>query len=149
MYGEPIQKAQEAALAFVEVMNGASYISTFPNDLSVIKYGIHSVKYASNGRGNFGHLFDLIFETMNCGLLIVLTDEVWNYPNLAIQKAHHLWDKIYIVGIGFGNADESFLKSISSIEDISRMTDLENFSQTFLNVGRVISSSSDFMAVGQ
>jgi hypothetical protein len=49
--------------------------------------------------------------------IIVLTDGVWSYQQVAIDQAkacHH--SEIEVIAIGFGGADEAFLRAIATTE---------------------------------
>ncbi|HEM5286880.1 TPA: VWA domain-containing protein, partial [Streptococcus suis] len=100
-----------------------------------------------DGGGNLGHPFELASELMEEGLLIVLADGIWKHQHNAIEAANRIKYRIDIVGIGFGSADEEFLREISSIEGIGGMTDLENLSKSFSNVAQVISEGSPSLGI--
>lgn len=74
-------------------------------------------------------------------LALILTDGVWDDSEEAVQCAHSVWKQgINTIGIGIGGADEDFLKQISSIQDLSELTDASHLVESFSKIARVISS---------
>ncbi|HEL9630746.1 TPA: Hsp70 family protein, partial [Streptococcus suis] len=161
MAGAPMRAAQEAALQFIDQMGSnvyiglisvadtASCICPLTRDRERLSRALERLITCSlpDGCGNSGHPFELASELMEKGLLIVLADGIWDYQHNAIEAANRIKYKIDIVGIGFGSADEEFLREISSIEGIGGMTDLENLSKSFSNVAQVISEGSPSLGI--
>lgn len=74
-------------------------------------------------------------------LALILTDGIWEDSEEAVQCAHSVWEHgINTIGIGIGGADEDFLKQISSIQDLSELTDASHLVESFSKIARVISS---------
>lgn len=157
MAGEPMRKAVEAAVTFFDVIagqaeiavisvaNSATCVCPLTKDRGEFEDGLSKLFNYPDGGGNSGHPFHLAQRVMDRGLLIVLADGVWSYQDMAIGAAHRAQETIDIVGIGFGSADEQFLRAISNLEGIGGMTDLANLSQTFSNVAQVIASQPQSM----
>lgn len=155
MRGLPMTKAKEASRAFVEqlsegvemavmsVADLAVYSSDFSTDKQVMLQGIDQVDAMETGLANRGNPFDLADRTMANGLIIVMADGVWSNQNEVIELAKKIHQKCDVVGIGFGSADDTFLKAISNLKGVGGMTDLEHLSQSLTNIAQVIASGSD------
>ena len=50
------------------------------------------------------------------------------------------------IALGFGEANESFLKQISSLKDLAALTDLSHLSESFSKIARVINTGSGLTA---
>ncbi|HEL1838514.1 TPA: Hsp70 family protein [Streptococcus suis] len=161
MVGYPIHEAKAATLQFIDQMGSnvyiglisvadtASCICPLTRDRERLSRALERLITHScpDGGGNLGHPFELASELMEEGLLIVLADGIWKHQHNAIEAANRIKYRIDIVGIGFGSADEEFLREISSIEGIGGMTDLENLSKSFSNVAQVISEGSPSLGI--
>ena len=55
---------------------------------------------------------------------------------------------IDVIAIGFGGADEEFLRKIASTDTASIFTDLENLVDTFSNIAQVLTEQGEFRALG-
>lgn len=95
----------------------------------------------SLGYGNAAHPFDealkLLTQAQGARFLVVLADGVWeNQPNaISRAKACHQAG-IEIVAIGFGGADEKFLRAIASSDEGALYTN--NLSAAFENIAQVL-----------
>ena len=75
--------------------------------------------------------------------LVVLTDGYWNNPVTAIDRAHKCHaGGIDVMALGFGDADEDFLKKIASVEKFASMTDLSGLSGAFSKIAKAIGESA-------
>ena len=73
-------------------------------------------------------------------LAIILTDGIWRGEQRAIADAWQAWKQhIDTVGVGIGSANDRFLTDISSMRDLSGLTDLSHLSESFSNIARAIS----------
>ena len=74
--------------------------------------------------------------------ILVLTDGVWDDQRRAAReaKACHA-DDIEIIAIGFGGADQDFLKEISTSEVGSFYTDLSKLVETFSTIAQTLTES--------
>lgn len=74
-------------------------------------------------------------------ILVILTDGVWERPKLAIEHADKAKrDGIQIAAIGFGSADERFLRKISSKDSLSILTSVDNLSSAFSSIAQEFST---------
>lgn len=160
MYGDPLEKAVEASHEFADQLGtdsfaigvaafASSFVKVEPpsQDPETIHDGIqrllNSDVQGAAGLGNennpFGEVPPLFSQDMDPKLCIILTDGEWYQGDQAIDAAktcHRLG--IETVAIGFGTANESFLRSISSMKDLAQFTDLGHLGDSFSNIARVI-----------
>lgn len=88
-----------------------------------------------------GLLTDIYSSYGTAKLAVILTDGEWSSTNQAISDARSSWKRgIDTIGIGIGSANESFLKQISSIQDLSELTDASHLVESFSKIARVISN---------
>lgn len=77
----------------------------------------------------------------NC--LIVLTDGVWPCQKSAISNAKAAaTEGADIIAIGFGDAEERFLRKIATSDDLATLTSVNQLSETFSTIGRALASGS-------
>lgn len=154
MSGTPLKKAQKAAHQFVSqcdlTSSSIGIIEFSDQTLTTIKStqnakkirkGLDHLNIGRTGYGNDTHPFDEIYKHLNKakGLRygLVLTDGRWSYQDRAIKAAKRCHQaEIEIIAIGFGGADEEFLRQISSREDLSFFTDLNKLSETFSTIAQ-------------
>ena len=116
------------------------------NVKSVIN-AIDSLCIGLTGGGNAADPLPDIFKILNpyknepfiYGL--VLTDGVWN--SAACQSAISMNDKFVknsfeLIGMGFGTADQDFLKKISTKEELAKVDDISNLNANLSSIARVI-----------
>ena len=76
--------------------------------------------------------------------LVVLTDGQWygfnNRNSLRLAKQCHD-ENIEIIALGFGEAEESFLKAIASCDENALYTSLNNLSGCFSRIAKEISKA--------
>lgn len=154
MSGQPLTEAKRAAHAFIEqcdLSNTSIGLIGFSDSLRVeldasqnakkISAAINALEIGRTGIGNGTHPFDEIFKRLHpakgARYGIVLADGVWSYQDRAIKQAKRCHaDEIEIIGIGFGGADEAFLKAISSSDEHSFFTDMSKLTATFSTIAQ-------------
>jgi molecular chaperone DnaK len=132
MSGEPLNDAQNAMCDFVRnmdmsftqvgvvaVSDDSDIVSRLTSDENACIRSIRSITCGQTGYGNNAHPFNTIMEMLRGedGRLfaIVLADGVWGNQSAAVEAAHRCnAAEIETAAIGFGSADEKFLKDISS-----------------------------------
>lgn len=167
MGGTPLEKAREAALGFVEQINlNCSSIGliafadqvkvpvSLSQDTSIIKSGIKSLRIGLVGGGTnaepFTKTLELYEDKKGTKVLVLLTDGVWNDQVEAIRRAKICHENgIEIVAIGFGGADDSFLKQVASSETGAFLTDLNNLTQSFDRVAQELSGRNNGLQLGE
>lgn len=136
MSGNPITNAKDAMIDFtkkfadLDVSFGVLLVSDRcrwaihpSNDLSAVQAAIQGVRVGETGYGNEAHPFhDILYELKNDDApryAIVLADGMWNDQQSAIVAARECHRQaIDIIGMGFGSADETFMRSISSTDAV-------------------------------
>lgn len=74
---------------------------------------------------------------------IVLTDGVWSSQGHAITEAQGCHgDGIEIIAIGFGTADERFLKQVASSTEQGFFTDLGRLTEAFTTIAQELTEVS-------
>jgi electron transfer flavoprotein alpha/beta subunit len=78
----------------------------------------------------------------------VLADGVWENQRRAIEKARRCKEKhgIEIVAVGFGGADDAFLRAIASSDEVSFFTNLNGLVETFSTIAQVLTESGGLTA---
>lgn len=158
MAGSPIRDALEAMCHFVDnfedysgnvqigvVVNSESSLIVQPltDNLQKCKSSIISISCGMTGFGSSAHPFNdiksMLSKEKGKKIGIVLADGEWEYQNKAIAAAHicHL-NGIDITGIGFGEADEIFLKAISSGDVQAMMVEQSDLKQSFGKIAQEI-----------
>ena len=73
---------------------------------------------------------------------VVLADGVWSRQDIAIRQAHRCHAAgIEIIAVGFGGADEAFLKRIASSTEQALFTGLAQLTDVFGTIAREITES--------
>ena len=159
MSGNPIKEANAAAVKFVKkvdltrfrvgvmaVANRCQMIAEPTSEYDIIADALEQLPNYANGGiaggGNSAHPFDTCKELLASPpyrdgkkVILVLADGVWSNQPLAIQKAKECHQAgIDVIAIGFGSADEAFLKAISSSNEDALFTDLNNLGSAFEKV---------------
>jgi len=164
MEGSPLKKAIEAAQNFadkIDLTNASVGLLVFATKEKILCPLTQNSKEISNGIKEILKLFkknekndgDIIgFGNESNPLLpchkilssresprymIVLTDGEWDYPQRAIQsKQLFVNDGMDIIAIGFGGANEKFLKAISTSSEHAIFTSVNNLAGTFGNIAQ-------------
>lgn len=157
MSGDPLEKARAAARAFVRecdltsmavgvmavsdstrVLLGASKTS---RDIDA---AIGALSVGMTGGGNAGHPFEEIHRALHSApgrrYAVVLADGVWERQPEAVLQARRCHEaQIEVIGVGFGGADESFLRDISTGDGL--FTDLSRLTETFSAIAQELGGS--------
>ncbi len=159
MSGDPLDKAKKAANAFIEQLDFSSAsagIIEFSDrtmtmvpacqDSRAVRNGINGMTIGRTGFGNATDPFDEIHKHLSKAkgvrFGIVLADGVWSHQAKAIERARRCHrDEIDIIAIGFGGADEEFLRKISSRSDLGFFTDLNSLTETFSTIAQELTES--------
>ena len=158
MSGEPIRDALDAMCHFVDnfedypgdvqigaiaVSDTSEIVQPLTSNLSKCKSSIRSITSCMTGVCNDGQPFDDI-NSMLSGekgrkIGIVLADGMWSYQDQAVSAAHSCHRLgIDITGIGFGSADQKFLKDISSGDVQAMLVDQSELTQSFGKIAQEI-----------
>ena len=166
MSGEPLKKAQEAMREFVKELDAnyttigllafadfSKMIIKPTKNFEKIIHGINNIKVGDVGICNEAEPFTDAFNEMKMikffknkekiRYLIVLTDGVWDNPKFAIKKAKNCHKEgIEVMALGFGTADEYFLKQIASTEKFASLTNLSELTGSFSKIAQVIGNNT-------
>ena len=154
MCGEPIEKAKQAVLDFVNAMDlKHTYVSildfasrnayTCKNSQSMteIQNGVRSL--GNVGGGTTGPLAEHggdYYRNDTVKIIVVLTDGCWSNASTEEAAAQRLKrDGFIVYAIGFGSANESFLNNIAS-EKGARKIDLSKLQSTFKEIASTIAT---------
>lgn len=167
MSGAPLAEAQKAAHAFVaqcDLTNTSIGLISFSDSVLVeliasqnikeITHTIDNLQCGRTGYGNATHPFDVILQhlqqTSGIRYGLVLADGVWSNQSHAVQRAQvcHAAN-IEIIGIGFGGADQSFLRQISSSDEHSFFTDMNRLTETFSTIAQELTESGGTGSFGR
>lgn len=156
MRGEPLARAKEAAKSLVLNLNLAttavglisfsdrvSLDQAATHDLDEILRAIDAMYIGATGHGNLGQPFDDLYTALSTQadlkFGVVLTDGVWVNQWRAIERARRCHAAgIQIFAIGFGKADQAFLKQIASSDEQSLFTDLSGLTEAFTSIAREV-----------
>ena len=159
MAGSPIRDALDAMNNFIDnfsdypgdvkigliaVSDHSKIVCSLTNNLSKCQSAVYSITCCLTGCGNCAHPFNDIKNMLYCEkgkkIGIVLADGVWCYQDRAIAAAQEChYNDIDIIGVGFGEADEKFLKAISSGDIKSMLVDQNELTQSFGKIAQEIS----------
>lgn len=154
MAGKPLKNASSAAIEFVNKLNlETSSISIVGFTDSVVEYCslsrdikvIDKAIKKMSARGGTNSPLEFCYKKLKYSedkpIVVVLTDGEWFDQKDAIATSDKCKDAgIDIIAIGFGHADEKFLKQISTI---SVMTDLENLVESFSTIAQELTQSGN------
>ena len=154
---QPIIKATQAMLDFVSQMDSSQVkigllafadkhkmISVPTSNYKALKEAISNVQSICVGDCNEDQPFTEgynYFRNSDADIkyLIVLTDGIWDNQNQAINEAHKCHKNgIDVIALGFGTADEAFLKEIASSDDFASLTNLNELSTSFTKIAQEI-----------
>ena len=158
MSGKPIDDARNAMCHFVDnfedypgdveigviaVSDISKVVQPLTSDLNRCQASIRSITECMTGVCNEGHPFNdiqsMLGRVRGKRLGIVLADGMWDNQPLAVSEARkcHRMD-IDITGIGFGSADEKFLRDISSGDIDAMLVDQSELTQSFGKIAQEI-----------
>ncbi|HHC24541.1 MAG TPA: VWA domain-containing protein [Desulfobacterales bacterium] len=159
MNGQPLTEAKKAAHAFVsqcDLTNTSIGLISFSDEVFVdlkacqnakkIAKSVKGLTIGRTGYGNDAHPFDEIYNLLyrRSGLRygIVLADGVWRNQPYAVKRAKRCHKaETEIIGIGFGHADRDFLRQISSSDQNSFFTNLNELTETFSTIAQELTES--------
>ena len=159
MEGKPLSEARRAANNFVsqcDLTTTSIGIIEFSNrtlttvqecqNTKKIARGIRNLKIGRTGYGNETHPFDeilrLLENTNGLRYGLILTDGVWSNPRRAIRSAQYCHQAgIEIIAVGFGRADKNFLSKISSSDELSFFTDLNELNKTLSYIAQELTET--------
>lgn len=163
MTGAPLAEAQKAAHRFVDEMDmnvcsvglvvtadRARQVCELTRNPSRIKEAVDCLEIGMQGVGfgNGGHPFTLIHDVLSPlnderTAAVILADGIWYKQEQAIAAAQRCHaDGIAVVAIGFGTADKKFLKAVASTDEAGIFTQLDQLSETFSRIARVMGSAA-------
>jgi molecular chaperone DnaK len=166
MSGTPLEQARRAAKAFVSQVDltttavGLMVVSDrvhielkASQNAAKIERAIDGMTCGSTGYGNAGQPFDeirkLLKQRNGRRFAIVLADGVWCNQPYAVDRARQCHkDKIDIIAIGFGSADEKFLDQIASATANSLFTSVNELTVTFSTIARELTETTGAAARG-
>lgn len=163
MDGTPLQKAKQSAIEFINKMDSSSssiglvgfadksaLTEPITDDFYQLLDGVEKYstlfEQAKLGYGNNAEPFTLARETLSNEegkkFLVVLTDGYWAYQEQAIKKAKECHKEgIEIIAVGFGTADQHFLKEIATTSENALFTDLTELVSSFSKIAQEISKT--------
>jgi molecular chaperone DnaK (HSP70) len=156
MGGQPLKDAQKAMHSFVD-NSDLSHISigliSFSDQVKVdqvatqdgkkLHRAIDGWKIGETGYGNSAHPFNdalrLLKDLKGARFCVALTDGVWSYQSEAIEAARTCHQQnIRVIAIGFGSADEAFLKQIANSDQGAMVVSQADLTSTFENIAQVL-----------
>lgn len=159
MSGTPLRDAQTAMRGFVQnsdlahtsigliafADNVDRTVSASQNAKEILR-AIDSLSIGMVGYGNSEQPFDTTFENLknvkDSRFLVVLTDGVWSYQDRAVERAKNCHQAgIEVIAIGFGSADERFLRQISTSDQSTLLKGSGELSAAFENIAQVLVES--------
>lgn len=156
MSGNPLDEARKAARAFVsqlDLTTTAVGLIGFSDRVDVtlratnnaadVERAIRDLRVGATGCGNATHPFDelhrLLAGDQHRKFSVVLADGVWARQEYATKRARLCHQEgIEIIAVGFGHADETFLRAIASSTEQALFTRLDSLSQVFGTIAREI-----------
>lgn len=152
MYGEPLSQAKEAAREFVAKIDlSKSQISIvgFESSVHVLcdltnseRTILKAISSLSEDGGTYSpleHCYRVLKDTPNKPIIVLLTDGEWADQSRALKTAEKCKEAgIDIIAVGFGGADERFLRKIATI---SMMTDLNSLVDSFSTIATELAST--------
>ena len=170
MFWTPLREAQKAMRSFLKQMDQShvkvgllgfadksKLVISPTNDYGKVNKGIDELEDLNVGGGNDGQPFTIAHSTLSdrkkkaediLRYIIVLTDGEWYQPNKAIVEARKCHkDGIDVIALGFGEANEEFLKQIASMEDFASLTNLSDLSGSFSKIAQTIGEGASGSAL--
>lgn len=159
MSGQPVIEASKAAERFVEEIDlnvtsvgilafgdKVKMIQPLSNNKVVLKDTIRELQKVDVGIGTstqpLSYALKLLSNEKKAKYIIILTDGKWYGNNNSNVKniAKHCKEKgIEIIALGFGDAEEKFLKSIASANENALYTTVGNLTNCFSRIAQELS----------
>jgi molecular chaperone DnaK len=154
MEGDPLREAQKAAHAFIEECDLSTTSiglicfsetvhleTTASQNAKQISHAIDGMRIGRTGYGTSAQPFDMLYrlfeKVSGKRYSIILTDGLWENQHYAISQAKKCHGgEIEVIAIGFGEADQNFLRQISSSDENSFFTDLKSLTETFSTIAQ-------------
>mgnify|MGYP002515280220 CR=1 FL=1 len=123
------------------------------NDFKKVVKGIKSIEVGDVGICNKAEPFTDTLNELKISIfdknkekiryLVVLTDGAWDSPSVAIRQAKKCHKEgIEIMALGFGGANEHFLKQIASTDEFASLTNLSELTGSFSKIAQAIGNST-------
>jgi molecular chaperone DnaK len=117
------------------------------NDPNTIVTALEGLKVNVYGRGTdaspLGTASTMMANRPGGKMIVILTDGIWGKGDFAVSEAVTCRNsKIAVVGVGIGEADVSFLKQISTVDEGAMYTTLDRLGETFSTIATAINSGS-------
>ncbi|MGH9799676.1 MAG: Hsp70 family protein, partial [Blastocatellia bacterium] len=159
MSGQPLEDAKKAMHSFVansDLAHTSIGLISFSDRVSVdrkatqdgkkLRDAIDDWEIGATGYGNDTHPFNdvlhLLKEGSDLRFCVVLADGVWSCQPQAIEVARQCHQKgIQVIAIGFGSADQSFMRSIANSEQGALLVSQSDLTATFENIAQVLVES--------
>jgi molecular chaperone DnaK (HSP70) len=159
MSGEPLNNARRAMLEFVarlDLAHTSVGLISFADKVRVDQTAVHDAraleraaaawKIGPLGYGNaadpFADALRLLGDIPGERFLVVLTDGVWAHPPHAESEAKRCHKAgIAVIAIGFGSADEGFLRRIASADTAALFVAGKDLAATFGDIAQVLVES--------
>lgn len=75
---------------------------------------------------------------------MILTDGVWYHQGWSRANARKLAaEGVDIVAVGFGSADQTFLRDIATKDDYAALVGVNALQETFTKIGRALASGEE------
>jgi uncharacterized protein YegL len=154
MIGDPLAEAKRAAHAFVGqcdlsttsvgligFADRVQVCQTATQNATDIGRAIDGLDTGTTGFGNsthpFDELHDLLADSPGARYAIVLADGRWVGQDRVVPRATRCHKAgIETISIGFGSADQEFLRQIASSSEQSMFTDLNRLTESFTTIAR-------------
>ncbi|MDX6527821.1 MAG: molecular chaperone DnaK [Blastocatellia bacterium] len=158
MSGAPLAEAKQAMHEFVrssDLSHTSIGLVSFANSVRIDQLATQDGKKLSHaidslevglGGGNsahpFGHALEQLKGVEGSRYFVVLTDGVWSCQASAIQQAKVCHQAgIEIIAIGFGSADEKFLREIATSDQAALLVKTGDLTSTFGNIAQELVGS--------
>lgn len=159
MAGAPLREAKRAAesfLANVDLAHCSLGIIAFADRVETslracqnareIERAVRRLEVGSVGTGNredpFDRVHGLLANVEGPRFAVTLADGAWYDQERAVARARSCHRAgIESIAIGFGEADEAFLRRIASADEASFFTSMEGLVETFTHVAQVLTES--------
>ena len=166
MSGDPVKKAQDAMIEFVNQMDPdfakvgvlsfadrTKMVIKPTDDFKKVIREINYIEVGDVGICNGAEPFTEALSTLQISrfdknkdkvrYLVVLTDGVWDNPGYAVKQAKRCHsDGIEVMALGFGGADYGFLKQIASTDEFASLTNLSDLTGSFSKIAQAIGDST-------
>lgn len=166
MSGNPVKKAQDAMIEFVNQMDPSfakvgvlsfadrtKMVIKPTDDFKKVIRKIDAIEVGDVGICNGAEPFTDALSTLQISrfdknkdkvrYLVVLTDGVWDNPGYAVKQAKRCHsDGIEVMALGFGGADYGFLKQIASTDEFASLTNLSDLTGSFSKIAQAIGDST-------